>query len=261
MDTPIKFLRYTRFLLCSVFISFGTLVYAQDAVDAIIDQGIERNDEARAAQQTVDTISTETDRVVAEYKRELKVIDGLNVYNALLQKQLDDQQMVIAQLKESIAEVAVIQRQITPLMLKMVDSLEQFVGLDVPFLLEERNQRVANLRETIQRSDVTPAEKFRSVLEAYQIESDYGRTIEAYKDVLEINGNSREVSFFRMGRVALVYQTEDREFNGVWDQKNRTWVALDGAEYRNHIYSALRIARKQIPPELIVLPVSAPEGS
>lgn len=261
MDTPFKFLRYTRLLFCSVLLALGTLVQAQDAVERVIDEGIERNDAARVSQQRVDSISSETDKVVAEYKRELKVIDGLKVYNALLQRQLDDQQTVISQLKESIAEVAVIQRQITPLMLKMVDSLEQFVRLDVPFLLEERNERVQRLRTTIERSDVTAAEKFRTVLEAYQIESDYGRTIEAYKDVLEIDGNSREVSFFRMGRVALVYQTEDREHNGTWDQKARAWVALDGAEYRNHVSTALRIARKQIPPELIVLPVSAPEGS
>lgn len=261
METPIKFTSYARYLMLSVLLGLSSHSIAQDAVERIIDEGIQRNEAARVSQTRVDDIASQTDKVVAEYKRELKVIDGLKVYNALLQKQLDDQQAVIAQLKESIAEVAVIQRQITPLMLRMVDSLENFVKLDVPFLLEERNNRVTTLRDTIARSDVTAAEKFRSVLEAYQIESDYGRTIEAYKDVLEIDGNSREVSFFRMGRITLVYQTEDREHNGVWDQKNRTWMPLDGAEYRNHITTALRIARKQIPPELLVLPVSAPEGS
>ena len=38
------------------------------------------------------------------------------------------------------------ERQITPLTLKMIDSLGQFVNLDLPFLLDERRQRVARLR-------------------------------------------------------------------------------------------------------------------
>lgn len=261
METPIKFISCTRILMLCVLIGLNFQTLAQDKVDQIIDEGIQRNEAARQSQQKVDAIASETDKVVAEYKRVLKVIDGLKVYNALLQRQLDDQQATIAQIKESIAEVSVIERQITPLMLRMVDSLEQFVEMDVPFLLKERKDRIERLNNTITRADVTTAEKFRSVLEAYQIEIDYGRNIEAYKDVLEIGGNPREVSFFRMGRVTLVYQTEDREYNGVWDQANRKWVPLDGAEYRNNIANALKIAREQVAPDLIILPINAPEGS
>lgn len=260
METPIKFISCTRFLMLGVLIGLISPILAQDAVDEIIGEGIERNEAARASQQRVGKTANETDKVIAAYKRELKVIDGLKVYNALLQRQLDDQQETIAQLKQSISEVAVIERQITPLMIRMVASLEEFVKRDVPFLLKERNNRVTKLNETIARADVTAAEKFRSVLEAFQIETEYGRTIEAYRDVLEIEGKPREVSFFRMGRIALVYQTDDSENNGVWDQANRKWQPLDGAEYRNYISTGLKIARKEIPPELIILPVSAAEG-
>ena len=257
-NTFISTMRYLVFCACVVF---GPTVFSQDKVEQIVDTGVERNDEARASQQRVDKIADATDKLFAQYKKELKVIDGLKVYNALLQKQLDDQLQEIVDLKESIAEVSVIERQITPMMLNMIDGLEQFINLDVPFLLKERTERITMLRETIERADVTAAEKFRSVLEAYQIEGEYGRTIEAYKDLLPIEGKSREVSLLRFGRITLVYQTEDKVHNGVWDQANRTWRPLEGADFRNYISNGLKIARKQVAPELLMLPVSAPEAN
>lgn len=263
METTIKFISCKRFLMLGMLICLNFPLFAQDKVDNIINEGIQRNDAARASQQRVNKIANDTEKVVTEYKRELKVIDGLKVYNALLQKQLDDQRQKIEELKQSISDVAVIERQITPLMLRMVDGLEQFIKLDVPFLLKERYDRVARLRKTIDASDVSAAEKLRNVLEAYQIEIQYGSSVETYKDVLEVEGKPREVNFFKMGRISLVYQTDDREYSGVWDQANRKWVPLDGAEYRNQINLALKIARKQVAPDLVVVPVSAPtpEGS
>jgi hypothetical protein len=139
--------------------------------------------------------------------------------------------------------VKVIHRQVTPLMLRMVDGLEQFIKLDLPFLLEEREKRVAFLKKLLEQSDVNVPEKFRRVLEAYSIENDYGRSIETYKGNLPIEGVSREVEFLRIGRIALLFQTIDREFSGVWDNKKKDWVPL-GAEYRNEIYKGRRMAKK-----------------
>lgn len=258
MENLNKFISYMRFIMLCACLGIGPAAIAQDKVDQVIDAGIQRNQESKASQQRVDKIADTTEKLFAQYKKELKVIDGLKVYNALLQKQLDDQVQNINDLKESIAEVSVIERQISPLMLRMIDGLEQFIKLDVPFLLKERTERVAKLRDTVERADVTAAEKFRSVLEAYQIEGEYGRTIEAYKDLLEIEGKTREASFLRFGRVALVYQTEDKDYNGVWDQANRNWAPLDSAEYRNYIASGMKIARKQVAPDLFILPVGAP---
>ena len=265
MENPMKFISCKRILMLGVLICLNFPLFAADKVDTIINTGIERNDAAKQSQQRVDKIANDTEKVIDQYKRQLKVIDGLKVYNTLLQKQLDDQVATVNQLKDSISNVTVIERQISPLMLRMVDSLAEFIKLDVPFLMKERTDRVKRLRQTIDAADVTTAEKFRSVLEAYQIEIDYGRTVQAYKDVLTIAGKEREVNFLSMGRIALVYQTDDREYNGVWDQADRKWVPLKGADYRNNITEALKIARHQVAPELIVLPVPAPtpvqEGS
>ncbi len=145
-------------------------------------------------------------------------------------------------------------------MAQMVESLDQFVELDLPFLLPERRSRVAFLETLLERSDVTVAEKFRRVLEAYEIENDYGRTIEAYKDSLEFEGASREVDILRIGRIALLYQTVDAGAYGMWDRQKKEWTPLPAA-YRNQIREGIRVARRQIAPNLLLLPVAAPENA
>src|SRR5690606_58446 len=123
---------------------------------------------------------------------------------------------------ESMDSVALIERQIVPMMTGMVDSLEAFIELDTPFLLKERQDRIARLRNMMVRSDVTAAEKFRQVVEAYQIENDYGRTIEAYKGTVNVNGNDQEVDFLRIGRVSLSYQSIGGQHTGAWDRETNS---------------------------------------
>ena len=117
------------------------------------------------------------------------------------------------------------------------------------------------LRANLDRSDVSVAEKFRQVLEAYKIENEYGRKIDAYKGSVEIDGTERDVNFFRVGRIALLYQTTDTEISGAWDQASRSWVPLDRGEFRNAIMKGLRIARKEASIDLMNLPVAAPEAN
>ena len=176
-----------------------------------------------------------------------------------LQKQIDSQTQRISKFDSEMNNVAVIQRQMTPLIIRMIDGLEKFVQLDVPFHMDERKQRIAFLRSNLDRSDVTVAEKFRQVLEAYKIENEYGRKIDAYKGSVEIDGVEREVNFLRVGRVALLYQSTDTELSGAWDQRGRAWVPLDRGEYRAAIMKGLRIARKEAAIDLLALPVPAPE--
>jgi len=161
-------------------------------------------------------------------------------------------------LSESISNVALIERQIIPLMTRMVDALDEFVQLDTPFLMKERTARIARLREMMERSDVTAAEKFRRVIEGYQIENDYGRTIEAYKGSTQVGGNELEVDFLRIGRVALLYQTVGGAITGAWDTTTGSFVELPPATYQKQVLDGLKIARKQVAPDLLVVPVSAP---
>jgi len=229
-------------------------------VSKVLDVGVKRTVAAQRSQLNVDRLAAETGDLLQDYKIVMKQVDGLRVYNARLEKQITGQLSRIAGLVKSVDDATVIQRQIMPLLIRMIDGLEQFVSLDVPFHIDERTERVEFLRANIDRSDITISEKFRQVLEAYKIENEYGRKIDSYKGVASVGGSDREVSFLRIGRIGLMYQTMDGEQSGAWDQSNRQWVELDSGDYRGAVQKGLRIARKQASIDIMKLPISAPEG-
>lgn len=213
---------------------------------------------AQESQQRIDKVVDDTRKKEDQYKRVLKEVEGLQIYNTLVQRQIEGQVAKMEEIKTSIDQVEVINRQILPAMTRMIDGLKEFVKLDVPFLAQERNERVANLETLLERPDVNVAEKFRKVTEAYQIENDYGRTIEATEGELEIDGAKYSGQFLRIGRIAYMFQTPDGAFSRVWDQEARRWE--DGDEYKSQIKFGLKIANKQVAPELVLLPVPAPEA-
>ncbi len=244
-------------LAVSVLLAPGLAVAAK--VDKVIAEEEARTKAAAKSQVKINTVSDKTYDIVGDYKSILKINEGLEIYNSLLQKQLDDQNSELSQIQKSIQSVALIERQIIPLMVRMIDTLDQFVQLDVPFLMEEREKRVRSLREMMERADVTAAEKFRRVIEAYQIEGEYGRTIEAYKGEVSVGGKEREVDFLRIGRTVLLYQTIGKDSTGVWNKKTSQWDILPPEIYRNQVSKGLRVARKQVAPDLLILPIEAPE--
>ena len=245
--------------LMSVLIAaiFSTAAFAQATVDQVTQEGEKRADAGAAEQQRIEQVANQTDALLSDYKTVTKVVDGLLVYNGLLQRQVDNQEAEKVALAESIDNVALIERQIVPMMTRMIDSLEVFIQLDTPFLMKERTERVDRLRGMMERSDVTAAEKFRRVIEAYQIENDYGRTIEAYRGSVDINGTPQEVDFLRIGRVSLTYQSVGGGHTGAWDNDAGAYVELPPEKYKTQVAHGLRVARKQVAPDLLVVPVSA----
>ena len=243
-------------LVLQVF--FSSSLHAEDALGSVLAETIETNQAARLSQKKVDSLDDETREMFEQYRAVLRENESLRIYNDQLQRMTDAQQEEMVSLDRQIAEIASTHRDIVPLMLRMVDALDNFVALDLPFLPEERGRRLQNLRELMDRSDVSVSEKYRRILEAYQIENDYGRTIEGYRAELASGDVTRTVDFLRLGRVGLYYQSLDGREVGHWDRSAGAWRHLD-ADYRQSIRDGLRIARKQSAPDLLTLPVKAPE--
>ena len=241
-----------------MLISIPMILPAQ-VLSQILETQTERTLIAQESQARVDKVVTQTRSMEDQYRANLKEIDGLKIYNKLLELQIENQERVKVDLEQSIANVAIVNRQIVPVMTRMIASLDQFISLDVPFLNQERTDRVEALKELMSRQDVTVAEKFRKVTEAYQIENDYGRTIETYKDTLDVDGAILELDFLRIGRIALLYQSVDGKISGVWNQGTQSWD--DASSQRNQIKLGLSIAKKQVPPDLVILPVDSPEAA
>ena len=239
-------------LVALVMVSGGTLAQnlgdVQTSVEANAQDGV-------SSQARIDALDDQTDELTREYRAALKQLASLREYNAQLEKLIAAQKAEMTSIRRQIDEVTNVDRTITPLMFRMIDALEQFVELDVPFLASERQQRVAALRSLMDRSDATPAEKYRRILEAYEIENEYGRTIEVYEGEMNIDGADRTVSFLRIGRVALIYQTLDGDDSGVWNPKAAAFTDLDG-DFDSELRSAMRIAKQQAAPDLMVVPLS-----
>ncbi|RUO68413.1 DUF3450 domain-containing protein [Idiomarina ramblicola] len=232
----------------------------QDKLEPVVDQASSINESARQSQLTIDQISDDMQERLQQYKRIMKEIDGLNVYTAQIEQQIGSQESEKQDISNSIDQVSYVERQITPLMLRMIDSLESFVELDVPFLQTERSERLQHLNDLMERANVDVSEKFRRVMEAYQIEADYGRNIEAYTAEHEINGQQQDVTYLRIGRVALIYKTRDGQHLGLWDQEERSWQELD-SKHLPAVEEAIRIARKQLAPDLLMMPLFANKSS
>ncbi len=243
----------------SLFLSSVSQAEQSDTADSnqlshVVDAGQKINDSAAKSQHKVNRLTEQVQSKLQQFHTVTKELDGLTVYNQQMQNQLDNQVAELEQIADSMTQVSIIERQISPLMARMISTLENFVSLDVPFLTQERDKRITDLNSMMSRADISVSEKFRRVLEAYQVEVDYGRTIEAYSGMLELNGQPMDVDFLRIGRISLVYQTRDGSQLGQWDQASSQWQPLS-QDYRLGINKALRIARKQLAPDLIFVPL------
>lgn len=232
--------------------------YAVEELDQVVKLRLQGIAQSAQSQQKIDRYDDDESQLLAEYKATLKKLEALKVYNKQLEELIASQVKQMASLQVQIDGVTDIDRQITPLMLEMIEGLKLFVENDVPFLPKERDTRLAVLDDLMVDADVSPAERFRKILEAYQIENEYGRTIEAYRGGLEVAGAEKEVEFLRIGRIAFIYQTLDGENSGLWNAKERRWEELD-SDYSTSIRQGLRIANKQAAPDMMILPVAGPE--
>ena len=219
----------------------------------------EKYRESAEVQQELTRLADSASSTFEEFKRANDNLESLLVLNAGFRKSISIQEENIATLDESIASVEEVTRNIPLLMEKMLVALEEFIELDYPFLLEDRRGRIEFARNAIDNPDVSIAEKFRQVLVMYQTETAYGRTIENYDETIEIDGVERDVNIVRVGRVALIAQTTDRQETRAWDNRARAWVELSPGEYRTAVQDAIRVAAQLDAPRIIELPVLAPE--
>lgn len=248
-----------QLILLPLTFCLGHPVSAAGLQDAIESQ-VESNRLAAEAQKNIDQLNDQTRRMLEEYRETRRQTEVLAAYSDHLRRLVESQAVERLSLKQQLEGIETTRREIVPLMLRMQETLERFVELDRPFLPEERSRRMAGLKDLMNRADVGDAEKFRRLLEAYQIENEYGKTLEAYRAELKNgDGNVRTVDFLRVGRVALFYQSLDGRETGVWNNQARHWEVLP-SEYHKAIRKGLSIARKESAPELLPIAVEPPEA-
>ena len=214
--------------------------------------------EAKASQQRIDALDDDTNQLLVDYRANLKQFELLSRFNKSRAKEVESQALPMQRLEGDIKNVAGLQQSMQPLMEDMVAKLEDFVAADIPFSMKERSERIERLKTRL-GDDTAPPQRMRLVLEAYQIENEYGRTIEAYEgsavapDGTELEG----VEYLRIGRIALIYKTKDDSVMRIYDRAANGFVDLPKS-FLSDVKLGLRMAKEQTAPDLLPVPVTAP---
>ena len=251
--------RFFSTLTLLVATLLGSALALSDQIQPLLDVAVERAKSEQVSQIKIDSMDDDTSLIVNEYKTVSKQIEGLRVYNAQMRMQIDRQEERIKEIDKTMKEAQVMQRQIPPFTRRMLAGIEKSIELDMPFHLAERKERIAFAKAAIDNPTVSSAEGLRQVLETFNVEMEYGRKLDNYKDTIDIEGQPREVNVLRVGRLSLVYQSSDGSLTGAWDNKEREWVELDNS-YRNPTKKGLRIANRLATVSMLELPIPNPEA-
>jgi len=238
-------------LLCFAVTASANEVGVEVNMESILEIGRENQTLSASSQDRIDNTERQTDKLINEYKVVSKQVEGLKLYNAQKRIQIQAQLDLMDKLDEQLVQVVVMQRQIPPLAGKMLDTLETFINLDTPFRSEERKTRVDLVRSSLSKPKVTASEQVRQVLEAYNIEAEYGRKIDTYEDKLS---DGTVVNILVIGRIGMFYQTKDERTSGRWDNETGSWEELPGS-YRKPIRDGIRMAKKLAPTDMLLMPV------
>ena len=257
-----KFFKLFCISLCHIFMhsSFAQEVTNQEQLQNSVNNSKSSIEKGAQNQKRLNQLDDETREIEFNYRDTMKEYENLKLYNDQLQRIINSQEEEMLSIMQQMDELDNINISMIPIMLKMIDALDKFVNLDLPFLMDERIQRVNNLKEIMDRGDISTSEKFRKVTEAYQIETDYGRTIEAYRDTINFDGETFNADFLRIGRVSLAFVTSDGDKAGYWDKSSGSWQESSGSVKRSTL-DGLKIALKQAPPSLITIPLTSYEKS
>lgn len=242
------------------------LVGASLTADAQLRPALEVGEQAtRAAEQAqarINQLDDERSDLVREFRTIVQRKDAAQLFARQQEKVVESQTREIESLTDQLGRIDEITAVMIPMMLDMIDDLEAFIAADLPFRIEERSERIENLKEVMTRADVVPAEQYRLIIDAYQRELEVGNTIDTWTEEVEIDGRLTDVDVFRYGRVSLVYLSPNSRNAARWDRGTRSWVPLE-AQYRGDIRTAIRYAKELIQPVILsapVQPLTAPRG-
>ncbi len=225
-------------------------------------------DAARAIESKTNAASTKSQTKVdqsaeaaltmkAEIEQLEEEVKNLTVYRDHLSRLVVNQNEEVTSINQQIQDIKETRQGVVPLMYKMLDGLKQIITDDKPIRYEQRLARFNKLDVMMSQADISDAEKYRRILEAYQIEMDYGTKLGVYQGQITVeDGAAIETDLLYLGRISFVARSLDGTRYWAWNDIDNGWHAVDSSQSSN-IDKAFSIALKQVAPSLITLPVSA----
>lgn len=207
-----------------------------------------------ASQARVEKNDDDADSMLREYRAVLQQIDNIQLFVDKQDIYLKSQAKEITSLTNQLGNVENIKRGMVPMMLRMTAAIEDSVAGDMPFLLNERRDRLERLKEVLSNPAVSPAEQYRQVLNTYKIEVSYGQGLDSYEGAHPTK-DGMKVDYLRYGRLALVYMTKDENDIGYYDMQSKSWKPVPGNQALS-VRQAIRVANEEAAPEVVMAPMT-----
>jgi hypothetical protein len=246
-------------LRTAIAVGLGSMLVA-GAAHAQLDQALQvarqSTQEGARVQQEINDVADRAGDLEREYLALRQQIEDQRVYVEQQEVFLRSQANELEALQFQLERVGTIERDLTPMLLEMYVALEEFVTGDLPFQTDVRRARLDNIEQLLGDAAVPPAEKYRVILNAYEIEAAYGRSLRTYSEEVAIDGVPNEVNVLQFGRVAMVRIFQDGSME-IMTQSNPEWRQLSGS-HANNVQRALRIAQEVTTPDVFVAPLPGP---
>jgi len=238
-----------------------TLIMTVQATSAALNQSesIEKSilNHAQQSQKTISTSADNNLELLNEIKSLKENIDQLTVYQQHLQRLLTSQQNELSSLDIQLNELTETKQSIVPLMYKMLDALTQYVDDDFPLRKTARKARVNSLKTLMVRADIADAEKYRRIMEAYQIELDYVNKLSVYLGPITVDNEKKQVEILHLGHLSLIARSLNKQHYWVWNNQQQQWTSWEKeTQQLDHAYL---VANKLASPALLFLPLSIAE--
>ena len=215
------------------------------------------NQASASSQKRIDVSAEKALTLEAEIDQLREEISNLKIYRDHLNGLVESQNQEVVSLNKQIEQIAKTRQGIVPLMYHMLDGLKAIVADDLPIRKEQREERIAKLEAVMKRADVADAEKFRRILEAYQVEIDYGSKLGTYRGKIQpVDGDLIEVDVLYLGRISLIARSLSGNEFWRWSQQNNAWEYVDDQQSAE-LSKAYAMANKQLVPSLLTLPLSS----
>lgn len=244
--------------MLSLFAIIGTINAASLDESSNVEREIIKD--AQKSQNVVSNSSDHAFELQSEIEALKAEISGLEVYEDHLNKLIDSQNHELESVESQLIEIEDTRQSIVPLMYQMLDSLTLYIDQDMPIRKDTRVDRIKQLRKLMTQADISDAEKFRRILEAYQIELDYVNKMGIYTSSIDIEGVHRETEQLYLGHISFVARSLDKKQYWVWRAKEKGWKSLDSS-LNYDLEKAFNVAYKLASPSLLKLPLSVSEVS
>jgi hypothetical protein len=242
----------TAWLFCGLLLVPGASASANPEQNLqTVDQAITIRQET---QKKEDAWDSEKKRLTTRYQTLQATKKGLLFEQKQNQIRLNNCRQRVKETERKILESARLRKELTAYLSTVVERVDNLTTTGLPFLTSERSQRLLETRETLLDLEIAAAEKYRRVMEALQIETEYRHTVEVYPEEIEIAGEKKMVEILRLGGLALFWHSPDGGSVGEYDRLKQEWQPLD-KRYQNAINKAIEIALKQRTIEMVSLPI------